>query len=219
MSRNIVVIGVSQGIGRGLAEEHLRRGWTVTGTVRTTPPDRVAGNFAIEMLDTTDEDGLQTVMERLPDGIDRLIVSAGIAGPAGPVGEVTAGDFLRTLEVNTLAPLRIIDRVAAHVTPRGMLVVLSSSQGSIALNDDAHHETYRISKAGLNMGLKSVAVRRDDDRTYVAMNPGWVRTEIGTERALLSVAESVPAVTDVLDALDGTAGIHFVDYQGDRLPW
>lgn len=175
--------------------------------------------MAVEILDTTDEHQLHTLLGRLPHDIDRVIVSAGVAGPVGPVGEVATGDFLATIEVNTLAPLRLVDLLADRVTPAGMLAVISSSQASIALNDDAANETYRISKVGLNMGLKSVAVRRKDRRTYVAINPGWVRTAIGTDHALLAVAESVPAVTDVLDALDGQQGTHFVDYQGHQLPW
>ena len=217
--RRVIVIGVSRGIGRGLAEEHLIRGWAVTGTVRAGSPHPHHEHLAVEILDTTDNAGLHTLSRRLPGGIDRVIVSAGVGGPAGPIGDVAAEDFLRTLEVNTLAALRIVDRLADRTTPDGMLAVMSSSLASIAGNDDALSETYRISKVGLNMGLKSIAVRRGDDRSYVAIHPGWVRTAIGTDRALLSVEESVSAVTDVLDGLDGEKGVHYVNYDGRRLPW
>ena len=32
----ILIIGISRGIGRGLAAEYLRRGWFVIGTVRSS---------------------------------------------------------------------------------------------------------------------------------------------------------------------------------------
>jgi NAD(P)-dependent dehydrogenase (short-subunit alcohol dehydrogenase family) len=217
--RRVVVIGVSRGIGRGLAEEHLLRGWAVTGTVRAGSSHPQNARLTVEILDTTDDAQLHTLLDRLPRGIDRVIVSAGVAGPTGPIGDVASEDFLHTLEVNTLAPLRIVDRLADRVTPAGMLAVISSSQASITGNDDAANETYRISKVGLNMGLKSIVVRRDDSRSYVAINPGWVRTTIGTDRALLSVEESVPAVTDVLDGLDGEKGMQYVNYDAHQLPW
>jgi NAD(P)-dependent dehydrogenase (short-subunit alcohol dehydrogenase family) len=219
LMRRVVVVGVSRGIGRGLAEEHLSRGWAVTGTVRASAPHPQHPHLSVETLDTTDEAQLQVLLDRLPDRIDRVIVSAGVGGPTGPIGGIASEDFLRALAVNTLAPLRIVDRFADRVTPNGMLAVLSSSQASIARNNDATNETYRISKVGLNMGLKSLAVRRDDNRSYVAINPGWVRTAMGTDRAFLSVEQSVHATTDVLDRLEGEKGMHYLNYDGRPLPW
>ena len=32
----ILIIGISRGVGRGLAAEYLRRGWFVIGTVRSS---------------------------------------------------------------------------------------------------------------------------------------------------------------------------------------
>jgi NAD(P)-dependent dehydrogenase (short-subunit alcohol dehydrogenase family) len=57
----ILIIGISRGIGRGLAAEYLRRGWFVIGTVRssTVAPELeamaagMAGRLRVERLDMT----------------------------------------------------------------------------------------------------------------------------------------------------------------------
>jgi len=36
--RTVLIIGISRGIGRGLAAEYLRRGWSVSGTVHFLNP-------------------------------------------------------------------------------------------------------------------------------------------------------------------------------------
>lgn len=121
--------------------------------------------------------------------------------------------------VNALAPLRIIDRWDGLVAKRGLVAVMSSSQASVGLNDDGGKEAYRMSKAALNMGLRSIAARRADDRSYIAINPGWVRTAIGGPAATLSIEESIVDVVDILDRRQGTPGIAFLSYDGKVLPW
>lgn len=80
-------------------------------------------------------------------------------------------------------------------------------------------EAYRISKAGLSMGLRLLCLRHDDARTYLALNPGWVRTDMGTQYATLSVEDSVEHLADLLAAHRGRGGTAFLDYDGSPLPW
>jgi NAD(P)-dependent dehydrogenase (short-subunit alcohol dehydrogenase family) len=148
------------------------------------------------------------------------MVSAGIKGPSTvPIGDADPDAFVQLMLVNVLAPLRICDRFADLVTPDGMVAVMSSGMGSITLNTYATWEAYRTSKAALNMGLKSIAARRADSRTYLAANPGWVRTDMGGEEAHLSIEESIPALVSVLERRAGTGGLHYVDYRDQDLPW
>jgi NAD(P)-dependent dehydrogenase (short-subunit alcohol dehydrogenase family) len=120
---------------------------------------------------------------------------------------------------NILAPLRLVDRLADLTSDDATIAVMSSSLASIALNTNARAEAYRISKAGLNMGLRSIAARRADRRTYVATDPGWVRTDMGGPEAALSIDQSISGLTDVLEQHRGRGGIHFVNYEGQVWPW
>lgn len=145
---------------------------------------------------------------------------AGVAGPSDvPIGDADPDAFTRMMLVNALAPLRLIDRWDGPVAKDALVAVMSSSQASIELNVDAGKEAYRMSKAALNMGLRSIAARRADGRAYVAINPGWVRTAIGGLEATLSVAESIAGVVDTLDGRQGTRGIAFLSHDGEVLPW
>ena len=51
------------------------------------------------------------------------------------------------------------------------------------------------------------------------MAPGWVRTELGGPDARLSIDDSIPNVVRTLDALQGRAGLHYVDYLGRTVAW
>src|SRR5258707_12347037 len=56
-SPTALIIGASRGLGLAMAEEYLRRGWHVTGTVRRTArtalhrvADRAKGRLAVEKV-------------------------------------------------------------------------------------------------------------------------------------------------------------------------
>ncbi len=121
--------------------------------------------------------------------------------------------------VNVLGPLRIVDRFADLVDERGTVAVMSSSLGSVTLNESGGWEAYRTSKAALNMGLRSIAARRGDARTYLAVDPGWVRTEMGGPDATISIEESIPNLVTTLERRQGQGGVTFVNYQNREHPW
>ncbi len=173
-------------------------------------------------LDTTDWPAIDALAKSL-DGrrIDLLLVNAGISGPTTlPIGEVDPDVFSSVIMTNALAPLRIIDRLADLVPSKGTIAVMSSDLGSISRNTVATWEAYRMSKAALNMGLRSLSIRRRaEGRTYLALCPGWVRTDMGGPHAHLSIEESIPRLTDVIAARTGAKGISYVNYQGQDVAW
>jgi NAD(P)-dependent dehydrogenase (short-subunit alcohol dehydrogenase family) len=218
-----LIFGASRGLGRALAEEHLKRGWWVIATVRDAASlaDLESDALTMETLDTTDWAAVDTLRERLTDRpLDLLFVNAAIAGPSTvPIGEVEAEPFAEMMLVNVLAPLRIADRYADLVTPDGTIAVMSSSLGSIALNDSAGWEAYRTSKAALDQGFRSIQARKGDRRTWLAVDPGWVQTEMGGADATLTIDQSIPSLTDMLETRQGSGGIAFVDYRNREHPW
>ncbi|MDP9086397.1 MAG: SDR family NAD(P)-dependent oxidoreductase [Pseudomonadota bacterium] len=218
-----LIFGASRGLGRALVQEHLKRGWHVIATVRDGSAfhDLASDSLTVEILDTTDWVAVDALRERLGSRpIDLLFVNAAIAGPSTmPIGEVAAADFIEMMLVNVLAPLRIADRYADLVAADGTIAVMSSSLGSIALNDNAGWEAYRTSKAALDMGLRSIAGRRRDKRTWLAVDPGWVRTDMGGPNATLTIDQSIPSLADMLENRRGSGGVAFVNYKNDEHPW
>jgi len=220
---NALIFGTSRGLGRALVEQHLERGWQVIATVRdrTALDDLGSDALTVETLDTTDWPAVDALRARLAgQSLDLLFVSAAIVGPSdGPIGDADPDAFATMMLTNVLAPLRIADRFVDLVPPKGTVAVMSSGLGSIALNDTAGYEAYRTSKAALNMGLRSICARRGDTRTWLAVDPGWVQTDMGGPDATLTVAQSIPSLVDMLESRAGSGGIAFVDYANKEQPW
>ena len=47
----------------------------------------------------------------------------------------------------------------------------------------------------------------------------FVRTEMGTSAATLSIEESIPLVVEAVERSRGRAGLRFIDRNGRTLPW
>ena len=221
-----LIIGASRGLGRALAEEHLKRGWGLIATVRDSAAlaDLAAAHgtaLRVETLDTIDWHGVDALHDRLAGTmLDLIFVNAGVSGPVTtPIGAVEPEAFTELMLVNALAPLRIVDRFADLLVPDGTTAVMTSGLGSIA-NNNGGWEAYRMSKAALNMGFVSLAQRRRaGNQAWLTVAPGWVRTDMGGPSATLSIGESIPAIADLLERRRGSGTVAYVNYDGRELPW
>lgn len=226
--QHCLIIGASRGLGRAMAAEYLARGWHVTATIRGAAPAELeamvagaAGRLALERLDIRDDGEIAALRRRL-DGrrFDQLFVNAGIASdPSVPIRDVAAETFIDLMLTNAFAPARVIEALADLVPPGGGIGAMSSSLGSIGLNESGGFEAYRASKAALNMLMRSLAARDEAGRAHVLADPGWVRTDMGGPQAPLSIEDSIPGVVNQLIAHLGRPGLAFVNHAGTALPW
>lgn len=224
-----LIIGASRGLGLGLADEYLRRGWRVVATVRGTGrtrlhalADEAGGRLAIEQLDVNDRGQIAALAARLAgQKFDVLFVNAGVAnGPDEQIATVSTDDFNHVMTTNALAPMRVIEALHDLVAADGSIAAMSSGLGSIANNTSGGWEVYRASKAALNMLMRSYAARHaGTERSLLVIAPGWVRTDMGGPDASLDVETSIRGVVDTVGAQSGHAGLQFLTYQGATLPW
>lgn len=226
--KTAVIVGASRTLGLGLAAEYLRRGWEVIGTVRGSRrtglhdlAETSGGQLAIESLEMTDPEQIAALRERLSQRtLDLLFVNAAITRGDLPIGEVPTDMFTEVMVTNALGPMRVVESLGPLVAPTGTIGVMSSDQGSITLNTEGGQDLYRASKSALNQLMRSYAARHAaDTRTLLLMDPGWVRTELGGPEADLSVEESVPGVVETMERHRGKPGLHFVDHEGQVVPW
>ncbi|AOP50408.1 SDR family oxidoreductase [Streptomyces lydicus] len=223
-----LIVGASRALGLGLATEYARRGWDVIGTVRGDRrtglhdlADASGGRVTVESLDMTEPAEIDALRERLAGRtLDLLFVNAGVARGDIPVGEVPTEMFVEVMVTNALSPMRVIESLRPLVAPAGTIGVMSSRQGSLALNTRGGQDVYRASKSALNQLMRSYAVRyADASHTLLLMCPGHVRTELGGPAAPLTIDQSIPGVADTIDRHAGEPGLKFLNYQDETVPW
>jgi NAD(P)-dependent dehydrogenase (short-subunit alcohol dehydrogenase family) len=225
----ILLIGASRGLGHAMAAEFLQRGWNVVGTVRGGVrtllhdlADAFEGRVQIETLDICEPDQIAALRERLSGRVfDMLFVNAGTTNDVTQtIADVPTEEFVRVMVTNSLSPMRVIEGLQDLVSPKGLIGVMSSGQGSVSNNETGLREVYRGSKAALNMFMRSLAARHAEaSRAMVLMAPGWVRTDMGGPDARLSIEDSVPNLVSVLLSKQGAPGLQYLDYLGRTVPW
>ena len=227
----LLLIAASRGLGLAMAEEFLKKGWSVVGTVRAASgrtrlhdlADRSEGRLEIETVDINEQPQVASLRQRLSGRtFEMLFVNAGTTTDEEMVtiGTVSTEEFVRVMVTNALAPMRVVESLQDLVTPDGLIGIMSSGQGSVSNNVTGMREVYRGSKAALNQYMRSYAARPGANaRAMVLMAPGWVRTELGGPNAHLSIEDSVPNLVNVLLQKQGTPGLEYLDYLGRTVPW
>jgi NAD(P)-dependent dehydrogenase (short-subunit alcohol dehydrogenase family) len=167
-SKDVVVTGVSTGIGLGTARVLVSKGFRVFGSVRRqADADRLQtelGNrFVPLMMDITDADAVhraaQKVASMIGDGnLTGLVNNAGIV-VSGPMLYLRPRDYRRQLEVNMIAPLVVTQAFAPLLGtdkkrqgPPGRIVNITSSGAKVPI---PLLGAYSASKSGLE-GMSDV---------------------------------------------------------------
>ena len=215
MSKHILIVGASRGIGLGLAEEFKSRGWQVTGTERSKSDELHAmEGVSVETLDVTDPSTFDIAGE-----FDAVIVNAGITGAEHQSSEkATPDEVAKVMMTNAFGPAHLGKKLLPQIREGGSLSFMSSLMGSIE-DSSGGYELYRTSKAAQNMLAKGIAENEAQERgiSVRSLHPGWVQTDMGGPNAKITVAESAKGLADVVEQASG--GYAYVDYTGKTLPF
>ncbi len=227
-----LITGASRGIGLALTQALSARGWKVIAACRD--PDAAqdlralaaASDGAIRpaVLDVTDPISIAALVRRL-DGapLDVLVNNAGIAHRDTPFGALDYGAWMRVLEVNLLAPVRVTEALIGNLEAgrRRAVVAMASSLGSIARTTGGNY-FYRTSKAALNMAMRSLAEDLKARGVTVAMlSPGYVDTDFtrGMGGPKVSVEESAEGLAKAIENLGPADSGRFFRYTGEDIEW
>ena len=220
-----LVTGANRGIGLGFARKLSGRGERVVGTARR--PERAdelrKTGARVEALDVGDDASVAALARSLDgEALDVLVLNAAI-GEAGPgVDHLVAADAERTLNVNAVGAVRMTVALLPNLRAgkRRTIVALSSGLASIERNAEGGWIAYRMSKAALNMFMRSAASELSRDGfTCVVIDPGWVRTAMGGKDAPLTTDASVEAMLRVIESLRPSDSGRFLDRRGRDVPW
>jgi NAD(P)-dependent dehydrogenase (short-subunit alcohol dehydrogenase family) len=230
-----LVTGANKGLGLEIARQLGKRGLAVVLGARDLEKGEAAAaalrrdgvDAHAVKLDVGREADVQALPGYFAEKFGRLDVLVNNAGVA-EWGTDDLASFRRTFEANvfgavatTYALLPLIKK-----SPAGRIVNQSSQLGSlttISRQPEAFGDfvipAYTASKSALNGFTVALAVKLRGTRVKVnSAHPGWVKTDLGGDRAPLSV--EVGAKTAVRLATlpdDGPTGRFF--HLDDELPW
>ncbi|MEE8348724.1 MAG: SDR family oxidoreductase [Acidobacteriota bacterium] len=234
----VLITGSNRGIGFEFARQYAEKGWKVLATARR--PDRADdlkalsaeyANVVIERLDVTDHKGIQDLADKYKnEPIDVLINNAGVLGDRQlqTIESLEYATFSQVMAVNVYGALEVsqafLNQVAASHQKK--IVALTSSLGSLTLTSgrSGGFYFYRISKAGLNMAMRTLQADVHSRGISVAViSPGAVATqmlaETGFKIQAMSPEESVLGLIDVIESLGPDNAGSFLSFDGEAVPW
>ena len=193
---------------------------------------------SVNAIDITDEASIIAAAAQVaqdPRPVRLVLVASGLLhdgeqGPEKAMAQIDAEWMMRNLAVNAMGPVL----VAKHFVPllprdgRSVFAALGARVGSIADNQSGGWISYRMAKAALVMGLRTIAIeqrRRAPRAIIAALHPGTVDTRLSAPFGRnLPPGQKVDAETaalrllDVIDTLKPEHSGHQLSWDGTLIP-
>ncbi|KAL7624839.1 hypothetical protein AAE478_004053 [Parahypoxylon ruwenzoriense] len=227
----VFISGVSQGIGKALAQTYLLRpNHTVIGSVRNfasagvaelkaSPKAEGSKAFFVHIENSSPEDPKKAAEEIKAQGIDHIdiiIANAGGSPPVVPLDEVSQDDMITAFRTNVCGPLALFQafKPLLQKSEKPKWVSISSIGSSLGIMPQMRTDltpAYGTSKAGLNWIT-----------FLVQTGPGnWVAQQIGMEKAPYTIEHSVSRIMILVDEAtrEKTSGKLINAAEGTDMPW
>ncbi|WP_044872797.1 SDR family oxidoreductase [Pseudomonas sp. LFM046] len=214
-NRTVVITGASSGIGLGLAQAYLARGFNVVGSARSE--ERLAAaaeqlgnpaNFIGVAGDIARPDTAKRLFDRAIERfgqVDVLVNNAGIFIPS-PITDYSEEDLESMLGTNLKGVVYASQEAARHMIPRrqGHIITITASVG-IQPNRDVPASLPTLIKGGLNQFTRALALELSPHDIKVnAVAPGIIETPMHDPsiRDFLNGLQPVGHIGQVQDIAD-----------------
>ena len=212
MKKIALVTGANRGLGLETSRQLAKEGFKVYMGCRNLEKGQVAAEalstlgldveaHKLDVTKTQDIRDFHNTLRSRSENVDVLINNAGVFlesdGPqdttSSSILKVDPVIILKTIEANTMGPLKLIQSILPMMLERGSGRIINLSSGMGQLEDmGGHWPGYRMSKTALNALTKIVDAEVQDKNVFVnSVCPGWVRTDMGGKDAHRSIEEGV----------------------------
>ena len=225
--RVALVTGANRGLGLETARQLLAQGLSVVlagrdlaalDRVHRSLPERHQRRAVTVQMDVTSVDSItaaQRVVAAQAGRVDVLVNNAAVLlGENDDVLSIPADDYLGTFETNLFGVIEVCRAFVPGMAGAGYgrVVNVSSGAGQLATMS-TYAPAYSMSKAALNAFTRILAhTYRADGVLANAVDPGWVRTDMGGPSAPRSVQEGADTIVWLATLpRDGPTGGFFRD--------
>lgn len=221
--KNVLITGISKGIGKALAQQFLKEGYFVMGTAVPGQIDFSDENLIVYKLDLASKESIvECSSEILKSGkkIDILINNAGVLLDEDETA-VVAEKLTKTLQVNLVGTIDFTEHILSTVNKGGHIINISSTAGSLSRTGhgahiEGHYPAYKISKAAINMYTRTLSLRLKDNVIVSSVHPGWVKTDMGGGEADIAPEEAARNIFNFAVTSPLTGQFWF---NGEQMSW
>lgn len=239
-----LVTGAYKGLGFELCRQLTKHGYKVILTARDLEKAQIAAEKLNEQelvvypkaLEVTEENQIEEIVtwaSEMFGRIDLIINNAGInpkdysdkskMAKAFYLNDLDANEMLAVFHVNSIAPLLVVKhfRSVLKKSEKPIVINISSWLSSISNLTFGGHYGYVGSKNLLNVLNKSMANElKNDNIICVNVNPGWVQTDMGGQKALFLPEQAVKNIfTNIISKVTISDTGKFLNYDGNEHPW
>lgn len=176
----IIITGVSTGIGHAIAKAALASGFQVQGIGRRAPADlNESSGWSFVQANLTQEKEVESVpfLTNESGGPTVLINNAGTLGPVMPAGKADWNGINHAMALNVVAPMRMTARFLAEVSGERQVIFTGSGAAQFAIPG---WSAYCASKSAIHMYAEVLQQEYPDVRIH-AFKPGKVDTPMQAE--------------------------------------
>ncbi|MGF1766966.1 SDR family NAD(P)-dependent oxidoreductase [Enterovibrio makurazakiensis] len=235
MQKTVLVAGSHGGVGTALVDGFIENGYEVITISRTQMNDSEK-HLRIDMSESSSIDVIRDWIAPYMSELIGIVNCAGILydaqhKPEKNLNQVTGEWLEESMKVNVLSHLHLAQAVGTMITSQSSLkwISLSAKVGSIEDNLSGGWYSYRMTKAALNMFLKTLSIewqRRASKSSVIGMHPGTTQSTLSEpftrnwpKEKLYSPTITANRIITQFERMDANSSGHLYHHDGSIIPW
>lgn len=175
--KNVLVTGISRGMGEATAKLLVEEGYFVYGVYNTNQKEAQKlkmelKNIEIFQCDFSNEKNTRQLISDLKDvPLHGIVNSAGVFLPAD-FEDLDIKNWRKTFEVDLVAPLLIVQGLKENIQDGGSIVNISSTDAMVGAVSGMAYSASKAALINLTQSLTNVLAKRKIRANAIA--PGWI---------------------------------------------